>query len=60
VQIAQSNNQVAWIIGDPDVHSFYSSLLKFESKLSAEVGTELRALVKKGAPDEDKHDGIPL
>jgi hypothetical protein len=56
----QSNNQVAWIIGNPDVHSFYSSLLKFEGKLSGEVAAELRALVNKGEPEKDKDDGSPL
>jgi hypothetical protein len=33
VQIARSNSQVLWIIGDSDVHSFYESLLKHQGQL---------------------------
>jgi hypothetical protein len=36
VQIARSNRQVAWIIGDSDVHAF-ESLLKHKHKLSGEA-----------------------
>jgi hypothetical protein len=60
VQIARSNSQVGWIMGDPDVHDFYASLLKHEAKLPPEVAAHLKALVKEGeaAPSDD--DGIPL
>jgi hypothetical protein len=46
VQIAQTNGQVGWIIGDPDVHDFFASLQKQQSKLSPEVAARLDALVK--------------
>ena len=60
VQIARSNNQVGWIIGDPDVHSFYASLMKHEGELPSEVAAQLQALVKEGEPNKDEDDGIPL
>jgi hypothetical protein len=59
VQIARSNNQVEWIIGDPDVHSFYASLLKHEGKLPAEVAARLKALVKEGEPNKDEDGVLP-
>lgn len=58
VKIALSNNQVGWIVGDPDVHEFYKSLLKHKDKLQPDVAAQLDELVKKGLPQED--DGIPF
>ena len=60
VQIARSNNQVGWIIGDPDVHGFYASLMKPEGELPPEVAAQLKALVKEGEPNKGEDDGIPL
>jgi predicted nucleic acid-binding protein len=60
VQIARSNSQIGWIVGDPDVHSFYASLLKSEGELSPEVAAQLNALVEEGDPAPSDDDGIPL
>jgi hypothetical protein len=46
-EVARSNSQVAWILGDSDVHDFYSSLLKYEGKLSPEGASRLKALVEE-------------
>jgi hypothetical protein len=60
VKIAQTNNQVGWIIGDPDVHQFYSGLLKqHNDKLAPDISSQLAELVKKGEPSDDKDD-IPF
>jgi fibrillarin-like rRNA methylase len=48
VQIAQTNDEVGWIIGDTDVHAFYASLLKHEDSLSPDVAAQLKAVVQKG------------
>jgi hypothetical protein len=58
VKIAQSNNQVGWIVGDPDVHQFYSGLLKqHNDKLAPDISNQLAEIVKKGEPN-DADDGI--
>ena len=49
VQIARSNRQVGWIIGDPDVHGFYASLLqKHQDELASKVLAQLNQLVDEG------------
>ena len=59
VRIAQSNNQVGWIVGDPDVHDFYKSLLKNKDQLQRDVVEQLQELVKKGLPEQNDDD-IPF
>jgi len=57
VQIARSNSQVGWIVGDADVYSFYASLLKHVGKLPPEVATQLKELVEAGEPKEREDEG---
>jgi predicted nucleic acid-binding protein len=59
IQIAQTNGQVGWIIGDPDVHAFYQSLLKHKDKLSADAATQLEALLKE-SPKTEEEDDVPF
>jgi hypothetical protein len=54
VQIAQDNGQVGWIIGDPDLHAFYSSLAKQGVDLPAELIAKLELLVQTGEQDRNK------
>jgi hypothetical protein len=49
-------NQVGWILGDADLHDFYSSLLKQAAKLSTELGDRLEAVVKSGEPLQNPDD----
>lgn len=44
--IAMTNNQVCWILGDPDVKAFYSNLLKKTSVLSDNAEAVRKALEK--------------
>ena len=53
VRIALSNNQVGWIVGDPDVHEFYKSLLKQKDKLQPDIAAQLDQLVKTGLTGEE-------
>jgi hypothetical protein len=49
VNIPESNNQVGWIIGDPDVHEFYSSLLqKYGARIQKEATDKLSEIVQAG------------
>jgi hypothetical protein len=50
LQIAQTNNQVGWIIGDSVVYAFHASLQKHEAKLTSDVAAQLKEHVKKGEP----------
>jgi predicted nucleic acid-binding protein len=54
VSIAQTNNQIAWILGDADVHAFYASLLKHKTKLQPKILDQLQQVVESGEPVE--HD----
>lgn len=57
VNIAQSNNQVGWIIGDSDVYDFYSSLSKKHcEKLQPDTKAQLLALLDEGKPDRTEND----
>jgi PIN domain len=61
VQIAQSNSQIGWIIGDADVRAFYQSLLKHKDKLSTEAGDQLQALVSEGQKAvAEEQDDVPF
>ena len=54
VKIPEENNQVGWIIGDDDVHAFYSKLLKKYSKLLKQEDAEtLTKLVEAGEPQDE-------
>ena len=60
VKIPGQNNQVGWIIGDPDVHGFYSKLLaKYVKVMKHEDVELLEDLVKRGKPNV-KDDEIPF
>ncbi|MCP3391875.1 PIN domain-containing protein [Bradyrhizobium sp. CCGB12] len=52
MRIAQTNNQVEWILGDADLHGFYSSLLKHAPKLSPDILDQLEQVVKSGEPNQ--------
>lgn len=56
VHIAQTNNQVEWILGDPDLHGFYCALLKHAAKLSPELIDQLEQVVKSGEPIQKTDD----
>lgn len=59
IEIPGQNNQVGWIIDDPDVHAFYAKLLdKYAKILKPEELETLKALVEKGKPEID--DDIPF
>ncbi len=59
VKIPAQNSQVGWIIGDPDVHAFYSKLQDRYSKALKKEETEtLAALVEAGRPAEKDEDEI--
>ena len=57
VKIPSHNNQVYWIIGDPDLHAFYSKLHdKYAKALQKEDAEILADLASKGEPEaEDDH-----
>lgn len=57
VKIPAQNNQVAWIIGDADVHAFYGKLLdKYAKLLKQEDAEALAELVEKGRPEAPDND----
>lgn len=48
-KIAQVNNQISWIVGDNDVHGFYSALLeRYGGAIQPEIAKELAAVVEAG------------
>ena len=54
VKIPFQNNQVGWIVGDADVHAFYSKLQdKYAKSLKQEDAETLTTLVGEGKPDRD-------
>jgi predicted nucleic acid-binding protein len=58
VEIPGLNNQVGWIVGDPDVHSFYKGLLqKYGDKIQEDATKKLAEIVAEGEPASS--DGIP-
>jgi predicted nucleic acid-binding protein len=61
IEIPAQNNQVGWIIDDPDVHAFYAKLLdKYAKSLKPEDLETLADLVEKGKPKSEIDDDIPL
>lgn len=56
VSVAQTNNQIKWILGDADVHAFYAALLKHEAKLQPEILNQLQQVVKSS--ESVDHDDI--
>lgn len=56
IAIAESNSQVGWIIGDPDVFAFYNSLAQ-----SKEISAELQARILELLPaDENDDEDLPF
>jgi predicted nucleic acid-binding protein len=54
VKIPSQNNQVGWIIGDAEVHTFYSKLQdKYAKALKKEDAETLAELVSEGEPEHD-------
>ncbi|KRP85068.1 hypothetical protein AOQ72_04905 [Bradyrhizobium yuanmingense] len=61
IQIPDENNQVGWIIEDPDVHAFYAKLLeKYGKSLKIDDLEILTELVAKGKPKQEIDDDIPF
>lgn len=57
VEIAQSNNQIGWIIEDDDVHQFYAGLQKLHlDQLKPEIVEMLKKLLEKKERSEISFD----
>ncbi len=57
VEIPDSNNQVGWIIGDPDLRVFYVTLLQqYGDKIQKAAATKLADIVAKAKPAEIPSD----
>jgi predicted nucleic acid-binding protein len=54
IDVATSNTQVGWIVGDTDVHEFYAGLLKeYGEQLPQDQNATLHELVQKGLASEN-------
>lgn len=59
IEIPDSNNQVGWIVGDADVHSFYKHLFqKYGDKIQEDAAKNLAEIVSRGEPAADD-SGVP-
>lgn len=57
IEIVQSNHQVGWIVGDPDVRAFYSELLdRYGDSMSQEAAAELQAILSPKSKDHPEND----
>lgn len=55
IQIADMNNQVRWIIGDSDVHAFYTKLKeKYKDEISEDSLSTLAKLLSQDELEEDE------
>jgi hypothetical protein len=59
IEIATLNGQVGMIIGDPDVHQFYATLLaKYANAIQPNAAQQLTEMVKMGEPPEVASNSI--